>query len=72
MENFEYYDLLLSHFSLEPTESQEAVIEALADFLAEEDSDQKLFLLKGYAGTGKTTLISTLVKTLASCEVKTV
>ena len=53
------YELLLEHFGWEPTESQESVLEELAGFLAD-DNDQSLFLLKGFAGTGKTTLVNTL------------
>ena len=42
---------------------QEQALKAILEFL---DSDQSLFLLGGYAGTGKTTLISLLVKALVS------
>lgn len=42
---------------------QEQALKAILEFL---DSDQTLFLLGGYAGTGKTTLISLLVKALVS------
>ena len=46
-----------------PTPGQEALSLQLADFIAESELDA-IFLLKGYAGTGKTTLLSSLVKTL--------
>ena len=65
------YELLLEHFGWEPTESQEVVLEELAGFLAD-DNDQSLFLLKGFAGTGKTTLVNTLVKTLKALSQKVV
>jgi ATP-dependent exoDNAse (exonuclease V) alpha subunit len=42
---------------------QEQALKAILEFL---DSDQTLFLLGGYAGTGKTTLVSLLVKALVS------
>ena len=46
-------------------------MENLAEFLMSED-DRKVFLLCGYAGTGKTSLISALVRTLEQLERKTV
>jgi exodeoxyribonuclease-5 len=53
-----------------PTAGQERVIDALAIYLrAREDS---VFLIKGYAGTGKTTLVASVVKTLQAYKNKTV
>ena len=46
-------------------------MENLAEFLLSED-DRKAFLLCGYAGTGKTSLISALVRTLEQLERKTI
>jgi len=45
-----------------PTPGQEELSVKLADFIAESDPDA-VFILKGYAGTGKTTMLSSLVKT---------
>ena len=45
-------------------------IDALSEFILS-DNDRKVFLLCGYAGTGKTTLISALVRTMAQLERKT-
>jgi putative helicase len=72
MDASDIYDLLLSHFSWEPTESQEVVLEELAEFFSQEEEEQKLFLLRGFAGTGKTTLVNTLVKTLKELSVRVV
>ena len=72
MDASDIYDLLLSHFSWEPTESQEVVLEGLAEFFSQEEEEQKLFLLRGFAGTGKTTLVNTLVKTLKELSVRVV
>ncbi len=47
----------------EPTACQQEAVNLLADFLFLSEDDT-LFLLNGYAGTGKTTLISSFVKTL--------
>lgn len=64
-------NLLLQQFSWSPTPQQEQVFGLLADFL-HTFSDQSCFILKGYAGTGKTTIISALVKTLSSINKKSV
>jgi len=55
--------VLLDNFGFEPTESQQTVIHALPRFLL---SDKKncLFVLRGYAGTGKTSIVNALVKSL--------
>jgi exodeoxyribonuclease-5 len=54
---------LLEEFPYTPTGSQKNLMVALADFILD-SSQGKLFVLKGYAGTGKTTVVSTLVKNL--------
>ena len=46
-----------------PTEGQNTVLFHLAAFLLSEKANPT-YLLQGYAGTGKTTLVTTLVKTL--------
>ena len=51
------------NFGFKPTEEQSAAIGQIALFLTSESS-KEAFLLRGYAGTGKTTLVGALVKTL--------
>ncbi len=46
-----------------PTEGQEMAIDLLSDFVTKAEPNG-LFVLKGYAGTGKTTLVSALVRTM--------
>ena len=60
-----------TNFPYKPTFEQEKVVKILADFLFCREMDS-LFLLKGYAGTGKTSLIGALVKTLDQLEQKCV
>ncbi len=60
-----------TNFPYKPTFEQEKVVKILADFLFCWEMDS-LFLLKGYAGTGKTSLIGALVKTLDQLEQKCV
>ena len=59
------------NFFYKPTSEQEITIESFINFLFSPKSDT-IFLLKGYAGTGKTTLISALVKTLDQLKQKCV
>lgn len=56
-----------SNFPFNPTAQQENSLEKISDFILSAD-DRKVFLLCGYAGTGKTTLVSALVKTMAQLE----
>ncbi len=55
--------LLRSYFPLTPTPQQDTALERLSAFVTAPGT-HRCFILKGYAGTGKTTLISTLVKAL--------
>ena len=55
----------------EPTEQQEQLIDRLGEFVMSPEPE-KLFLLKGYAGTGKTSVVSALVRALNILEQKTV
>ncbi len=59
------------NLSFDPTPQQNELISLLGNFLVSTDPE-KIFLLKGYAGTGKTTIISSLVKALNELEQKTV
>ena len=58
-----------TNFPYKPTFEQENVVKILADFLFCRKTES-LFLLNGYAGTGKTSLIGALVKTLDQLEQK--
>ncbi len=51
------------NFSYKPTEEQENTLNSFSNFLLS-SSSAKIFVLRGYAGTGKTSLVSALVKTL--------
>jgi ATP-dependent exoDNAse (exonuclease V) alpha subunit len=66
-----FYKTLIKEFPHTPTARQDVVLQKLAEFIYATESDL-LFLLKGYAGTGKTTIISTLVKQLGETKMKAV
>jgi exodeoxyribonuclease-5 len=59
----EYYKILKLDFAFTPTNEQDRALEKLAEFILSKEKDQ-VFLLKGYAGTGKTTIVGSLVKSL--------
>ncbi len=63
-------DLISQNLGHQPTKSQQILIGKLSSFILDEGSDQ-VFIVKGYAGTGKTSLISALVKSLESIDKKT-
>ena len=62
--------LLTKQFGMPPTQQQLNVFEELDDFLKARTEDE-CFVLKGYAGTGKTTIIAALVKVLPQLRLKT-
>ena len=57
--------------SFETTFSQKKVVEMLSDYLSEPKTEQ-IFVLNGYAGTGKTTLLAAVVEVLDAMQVPTV
>ena len=63
MNTTEFHKLLKGKFPFELTIKQDVVLQRLANFVLDTKEDN-LFILKGYAGTGKTTLIGTLVNSL--------
>ncbi len=58
-----FYKCLRQAFPFEATLQQDLALQKLAEFIVEEEGDD-LFVLKGYAGTGKTSIIGTLTKSL--------
>ncbi len=58
-----FYKSLLKNFGYSPTKNQLTVVGELTDFVFLKQQ-KHLFVLKGYAGTGKTSLVGALVKTL--------
>lgn len=59
------------NFPYEPTLQQAQVVNELADFLLSVSNDS-LFILRGYAGTGKTSLVSAVVKTMTKLSQKAI
>ena len=63
----EFIRLVLNHFDFEPTIEQRSALLVLTNFLADRD-ERSAMLLRGAAGTGKTTLSGAVVRTLATLE----
>ena len=63
MDRNSLFNLLMANFGFTPTEGQKTVMSHLSAFILSL-KERPVYLLRGYAGTGKTTLVSTLVKTL--------
>ena len=61
---------ITAQLPFEPTEQQTQLIEELGVFLMSTNKE-KVFLLKGYAGTGKTSVVSAMVRALNELKQKT-
>lgn len=65
MNSSQFYSQLQKQFPFQPTVKQDVFFQKIAHFLTNSNSDE-IFVLKGYAGTGKTTVISTIVNNLSA------
>ena len=64
------YSGFLSNLKYEPTTCQDSLLKTIADFVCSDDSD--ILVVNGYAGTGKTTAISSVITTLKQYHTKCV
>ncbi|MBR6494157.1 MAG: AAA family ATPase, partial [Prevotella sp.] len=71
MTSTEFVKLVEQQFGYEPTAEQHGALERFAAFMADR-SDRSLMILRGSAGTGKTTLAGALIGVLGRLGVKTV
>lgn len=67
----DFFKVLVTNFPYQLTEGQRRWLELVATFV-NSDEHLHIFILNGYAGTGKTTLISTLVNSLGRIRQKAV
>lgn len=65
----QFYRVLKGEFPFNPTQKQDIFLQKAAEFITNQQQDE-LFVLKGYAGTGKTTIISTIVNHLFEAKKK--
>ncbi|MGZ4057153.1 MAG: ATP-dependent DNA helicase [Bacteroidia bacterium] len=71
MNQQEFSSILLQHFPFEAKSGQRQLFTKLSEFILGKNSDQ-IFVIKGYAGTGKTTIVRSLVESLPAVNGKTV
>ncbi|MFG6687859.1 ATP-dependent RecD-like DNA helicase [Mariniflexile sp. HNIBRBA6329] len=63
MTSSEFYSLIKQQFPFQPTTKQNIVLQQLSEFIFSK-APNALYVLKGYAGTGKTTIVGTIVNNL--------
>lgn len=71
MNQQEFSYLLLKHFPYQATTGQRILFDKLAEFILGKNPGN-IFVLKGYAGTGKTSIVRSLVESLPSINGKTI
>ncbi|NHM07478.1 AAA family ATPase [Flavobacterium sp. CYK-4] len=69
MNSASFYSILKRNFPFQPTEKQDIFFQMVSEFITN-DNKQEIFVLKGYAGTGKTTVIATIVNHLVDIRKK--
>lgn len=69
LKNTNFLSILKNNFPFQATNDQDVFFYKISDFVTNEKFDE-IFILKGYAGTGKTTIISTLVNHLVDVKKK--
>jgi len=69
MDSIKFQKLIISRFPFTPTKDQHELIRGISKFIFSDNEDE-ILLLKGYAGTGKTTVISTVVNLLWQAKKK--
>jgi exodeoxyribonuclease-5 len=66
-----FENILLQNFPFETTDGQRTLLKKLSAFILGKHNDH-IFVIKGYAGTGKTTTVRSLVKSLPAIKGKTI
>ena len=66
-----FFKLLKDKFPHDPTAKQSVALQKLASFVLSKEKDS-VFMLKGFAGTGKTTIVGTIVTNLWKTTMKAV
>ena len=64
-----FYSILSKNFPFTPTVKQDIFFQKIAEFITNFNNNE-VFVLKGYAGTGKTTVVSTIVNHLIDVNKK--
>lgn len=67
----QFFNFVVSQFPYQATNGQRTLLRGLTKFIYSQ-VENPLFIIKGYAGTGKTTIVSSLVKNLPALNLNTV
>ena len=70
MTDKDLFKLLVQHSKFDLTDDQHHVLQSVATFLMQ--PEERIFVINGYAGTGKTTLIGIIANTLSALKKKLV
>ncbi|MCR5362532.1 MAG: AAA family ATPase [Bacteroidales bacterium] len=62
---------IVQKLPFKPNRGQQDAIEALSAFILDESGRERIFVLRGYAGTGKTSLVGALVKAMDEMQMRT-
>jgi exodeoxyribonuclease-5 len=65
----QFHAIVKDQFPFEPTLKQDIVLQQLSNFIFD-TTPNGMYVLKGFAGTGKTTIIGTLVNNLWKAKKK--
>jgi len=71
MTSSEFYTLIKQQFPFTPTIKQNILLQQLSEFIFSK-TQNGLFVIKGYAGTGKTTIVGTIVTNLWKAKMSAV
>lgn len=71
MSTIEFENIIRGSFHYAPTDGQALLMGKLAEFLSIQDKND-IFILKGYAGTGKTSVVGAVVRSLVELEIPVV
>lgn len=64
------YGDFIKNLGIKPTDCQDSLLKDIASFICTDDSD--ILVINGYAGTGKTTVISAVIRTLRAMRIQSV
>lgn len=67
-----FVDKIAKNLTFQPNKSQWNALNLLSRFILEPTLSDRIFVLRGYAGTGKTSLMGALVKTMNEMKMNTV
>lgn len=67
-----FVDKIAKNLTFQPNNSQWNALNLLSRFILEPTLNDRIFVLRGYAGTGKTSLMGALVKTMNEMKMNTI